>query len=533
VVISPLKADFTYVPASPIANQPVTFTDASTGSPTSWAWDFDNDGTVDSTARIPPTVIFSNAGTYTVTLKVSKGDESSTIPKDIIVAAPPVPLTADFTATQAGCTSPWTVTFTDKSTGSPTSWKWEYKKASESDSLYKAFTYPSLTPLTSGTTYNIRLTVTKGTESSIAIKSITPGKLTASFTPTSASGKYPLTVKFTDTSIGIPTSWKWEYKLATSSTYISPPFSYDQNPPSFTFPVTPGTYNVRLTVSKICGSTTSSICQPATITVKAPTYTIVYFTTVGSTTWTVPSGVTSVEYLVIAGGGSGGSQPATYFGAGGGGAGGLRTGTGFAVSGIIPVTVGAGGAAPSAGNYQGNNGGDSAFSTITATGGGGGGSGKNDALGAGKTGGSGGGEGWFNSPAGYGSGTSGQGNKGGSGVSSGSKGGGGGGGAGADGGDAGKYGGKGGAGTASSITGTATTYACGGGGGVYEYAGTAGAGGCTSAGAGGAKSTSGNNGNSGTKGTGSGGGGATSGQSAAKAGGAGGSGIVIIKYQNP
>ena len=50
-------------------------------------------------------------------------------------------------------------------------------------------------------------------------------------------------------------------------------------------------------------------------------------TFLSSTTWTAPTGVTSVDYLVIAGGGGGGGQQG-----GGGGAGGFRTATGFSVT---------------------------------------------------------------------------------------------------------------------------------------------------------------------------------------------------------
>ena len=64
------------------------------------------------------------------------------------------------------------------------------------------------------------------------------------------------------------------------------------------------------------------------------------FTASGS--WVCPTGVTEVEYLVVAGGGA-----ALANGAAGGGAGGFRTGTGFSVSAgtTYTVTVGAGGAA--------------------------------------------------------------------------------------------------------------------------------------------------------------------------------------------
>jgi hypothetical protein len=54
-----------------------------------------------------------------------------------------------------------------------------------------------------------------------------------------------------------------------------------------------------------------------------------------------PTGVTEVEYLVVAGGGGGGESSA-----GGGGAGGFRTGTGHPVTPGTPytITVGGGGA---------------------------------------------------------------------------------------------------------------------------------------------------------------------------------------------
>ena len=46
-------AAFSATPTSGTAPLTVDFTDASTGSPTGWQWDFQNDGTVDSTAQSP------------------------------------------------------------------------------------------------------------------------------------------------------------------------------------------------------------------------------------------------------------------------------------------------------------------------------------------------------------------------------------------------------------------------------------------------------------------------------------------------
>ena len=226
-----------------------------------------------------------------------------------------------------------------------------------------------------------------------------------------------------------------------------------------------------------------------------------------STSWTAPAGITSVDYLVVAGGGAGASNHGGT-GVGGGGAGGMLTGTLTVVPGTVyAVTVGAGGFAVTNAT-DGTDGEDSVFASITAAGGGGGGGG------TGTAGGSGGGG--SNSGSG-GAGTAGQGNAGGDGAIGG--GGGGGGGAGAVGADnSGNDGGNGGAGTASSITGSSVIYA--GGGGASASSGSDGSGG---SGGGGAGNKSGNA-TAGTANTGGGGGGTRSSYTS----GAGGSGIVVL-----
>jgi len=234
-----------------------------------------------------------------------------------------------------------------------------------------------------------------------------------------------------------------------------------------------------------------------------------------------PGGSTTVDYLVVAGGGGSGSEVG-----GAGGAGGYResfpnpaTG-GFPVSAqAYPITVGAGGAGNTApGGGPGTQGSSSVFSTITSAGGGLGG-GKVGASGG--AGGSGGGGAYF---SGGGSGNTPsvsppQGNDGGAAPN---VAGGGGGGASSAGGNG--PGGNGGNGTASSITGSSVTRAGGGGGSGSPSDGTtAGAGG---PGGGGAGSDSGA-GNAGTANTGGGAGGGLT----PPAGAAGGSGVVVIRYK--
>jgi PKD repeat protein len=60
-------ADFAADTVSGSAPLNVTFIDRSTNSPTSWAWDFNNDSTIDSTIQ-NPAYSYTAAGTYTVNL---------------------------------------------------------------------------------------------------------------------------------------------------------------------------------------------------------------------------------------------------------------------------------------------------------------------------------------------------------------------------------------------------------------------------------------------------------------------------------
>jgi hypothetical protein len=266
---------------------------------------------------------------------------------------------------------------------------------------------------------------------------------------------------------------------------------------------------------------------------------VVSFTTVGSTTWTVPAGITTVQVLVVGGGGGGG----TGRGGAGGGAGGFVQNANYSVTpgAVINVTVGGGGngGTTTGGSTSGS---ASVFGTLTAPGGGAGGNFTGGGALVGATGGSGGGGAGGSSSVGA-AGTAGMGFAGGNG-SNGAGGcyyGGGGGGANAAGGHAvsgcGGGAGAGGSGKASTISGSSAYYA-GGGSGSPVGTNTASLGG---GGGGGGSLVNGNsngiqvNGFPGTANTGGGGGGGGYGYSSATSyvyypGGAGGSGVVIVRY---
>jgi PKD repeat protein len=119
----PPTAAFTASPTSGTAPLSVQFTDTSTGSPTSWAWDFGDGGT--STQQSPEHT-FTTAGDYTVQLTAANAGGPSSTTRSISVTAAPVKPTASFTASPSSGTAPLSVQFTDTSTGSPTSWAWDF-----------------------------------------------------------------------------------------------------------------------------------------------------------------------------------------------------------------------------------------------------------------------------------------------------------------------------------------------------------------------------------------------------------------------
>lgn len=81
--------DFIGTPLSGDEPLSVAFTDLSTNSPTSWAWDFENNGSTDSTLQ-NPIHIYPSAGTYSVKLTASNAGGSGIQIKNgyVVVTAP-------------------------------------------------------------------------------------------------------------------------------------------------------------------------------------------------------------------------------------------------------------------------------------------------------------------------------------------------------------------------------------------------------------------------------------------------------------
>jgi len=170
-------ADFSANVLSGVAPLTVQFTDASTGSPTSWSWDFNSDGTKDASVQ-NPSYTFTEAGSYYVSLSVSNGTGTDTETKaDYIIVLSPTSLTADFEADVIEGSTPLTVNFTDLSTGGPTSWSWDFNSDGTEDASVQN---PSYT-FTEAGSYDVGLTVSNGdgtdTETKSSYITVTDGTI--------------------------------------------------------------------------------------------------------------------------------------------------------------------------------------------------------------------------------------------------------------------------------------------------------------------------------------------------------------------
>lgn len=206
-------------------------------------------------------------------LSISSRTESLNISTCAAATTPPVAPVADFTANTTSGSAPFTVQFTDTSTGDPTSWSWDFDNDGAPDNT----TQNPIYTFTEAGIYTVNLTVTNeaGNDSEVKENYITViggSAPIAAFTGTPTSGAVPLTVTFTDASINA-TSWLWDFGDGNTST--------DQNPTNIYN--TTGSYTVNLTVSNEYGNDSELKTNYITVTnVTTPTTEEDYFGRDGS-----------------------------------------------------------------------------------------------------------------------------------------------------------------------------------------------------------------------------------------------------------
>ena len=226
----------------------MNFSNTSTGSITSYAWTFGDGGT--STAA-SPSHVYAAAGTYTVALTVTGPGGSNTQTRTNYVTVSASAPVAQFTGTPTKGKAPTTVDFTNSSTGSITSYAWDFGDGTTSPAANPSKIYSK-----SGT-YTVALTVAgpggSNTKTQTNYVKVTPR---AKFSASSTTGMAPLAVNFIDESVGGVTSYAWDFGDGTTSTLANPSKVYS----------TPGLYTVTLTVIGAGGSDTQTIADYVSVT---------------------------------------------------------------------------------------------------------------------------------------------------------------------------------------------------------------------------------------------------------------------------
>ncbi|MEI9957504.1 MAG: PKD domain-containing protein [Ferruginibacter sp.] len=236
------SANFTANPLSGCAPLVVTFTDQSTGSPTSWQWDLGN-GTL-STQQSPTTTYF-NSGFYTVTLTVTNASGSNTTTKLQYIKLDDKPVVDFSPSITAGC-FPLRVNFTDMSLGGSAaiiSWEWDFGDGFLSTAQSPFHTY------TAAGTYSVTLKVTNTGGCSKTVSrpnyiQVSPG-VTVDFSNTQPQlCKPPETINFTNLSTGPGTlSYEWDFGDGNNSLQTNPLNTY----------LTGGSFTVRLITQSSAG----------------------------------------------------------------------------------------------------------------------------------------------------------------------------------------------------------------------------------------------------------------------------------------
>ncbi len=230
----------------------VAFVDQSTGSPTSWSWDFGN-GQLSTVQN--PTASYSQPGTYTVRLIVKNADGIDDEIKTNYITIFPSPK-ASFTANLTTSCAPGTIQFSDQSTTPPgssiTAWSWDFGDGTTSAQQNPSHIY------TNTGFYNVALQVTSSTGCKNTmtigrfIRIVSGVDVDFAFSQPSTC-KAPFMINFQDQSSGPGTlSYSWNFGNGTTSTLKNPATTY----------ATAGTYAVKLTVQSNLGcngSTTKNI----------------------------------------------------------------------------------------------------------------------------------------------------------------------------------------------------------------------------------------------------------------------------------
>lgn len=215
----------------------VTFTDFSSGNPTSWLWQF-GDGN-QSTAQ-NPVHTYATGGTYMVCLGVQSACGFDSTCQSVTVQGSGTPPTSNFVF----CGNNLAVNFTYVGSGA-TSYAWDFGDGNSSTMQNPSHTYAS------AGTYLVCLIATNasGSDTTCLAVALPCTPVVAGF----SSNPSGLSVGFTDQSSGTPLLWTWDFGDGNTSSAQNPTHTYTNG----------GTYTVCLIALNACCADT--ICQTVTV----------------------------------------------------------------------------------------------------------------------------------------------------------------------------------------------------------------------------------------------------------------------------
>jgi PKD repeat protein len=241
VTVSDINADFAANPRCGGAPLTVTFTDLSTSSYTltGWYWDF---GDGHSSTVQSPTHEYTSTGAFDVTLIVTDGIGADTLTREGYVTSQQS-LGVDFTGSPTRGRSPLTVMFDPLLQGIANEYHWDFGDGDTSSLPNPIHIYQAQGSYS--VKFKARLNLNGCDQADSILKSayIIVNDLQPEFVASPTAGYEPLTVQFTDSSTGSPTSWYWDFGDGSSSSAQNPSHTYYSD----------NTYDVFLRVTNAVG----------------------------------------------------------------------------------------------------------------------------------------------------------------------------------------------------------------------------------------------------------------------------------------
>lgn len=261
------EPDFSASAQTIFVGEKVDFKDLSSNEPTEWSWSFEGGTPFISSEQNPSGVLYSTAGTYSVSLTASNegGSNTKTSTSFITVEEALTAPEADFSASKNIVSTGERVDFTDLTANNPSSWKWTFQGATPETSTEQN---PTGIRYNNEGSFLVTLEAFNAAGSDLASKSsyitvvVSETPPVIDFEASEVSIEVGETIDYTDYSSNNPNAWLWTFEGG------SPYSSTVQNPREVLYEE-PGTFAVSLTASNEHGSKTGIKTSYITVTSKA------------------------------------------------------------------------------------------------------------------------------------------------------------------------------------------------------------------------------------------------------------------------